>query len=129
MGEQRLIWIVGIYLITFTLSLAMFGAIVVALPAHYFAEDRDLWVDRHPAVRWVGIIGKNLLGLLIITLGVLLSLPGIPGQGLLTIAVGLMLLDIPGKGRLVRGVVRRPGVLRGINRLRSWFGRPPLVID
>jgi len=124
-----LFWIAGIYLITFTVSLATFGAIIVALPKRYFVEDRDLWVDRHPVVRWMGIIGKNLLGLVIIVVGVMLSIPGIPGQGLLTIAVGLMLLDIPGKRLVVRSVVRRPGVLRNINRLRSWFGRPAIIVD
>jgi hypothetical protein len=124
-----LILAAGIFLATFAISLAVFAALVVALPERYFAEQRDLWVDRHPVVRWLGIIGKNLLGLVIIAVGVLLSIPGVPGQGLLTIAVGLMLLDIPGKHRLVRAVVHRPGVLRRLNRLRSWFGRPPLVVD
>jgi len=123
-----LLWIVGVYVATLLFSVALFCGLIVALPARYFAEDRDLWIDRHPVVRWLGLIGKNLLGLLIIALGVLLSLPGIPGQGLLTIAVGLMLLNLPGKRRLVWHVVRRPGVLRRLNRLRAWFGRPPLVV-
>ena len=69
------------------------------------------------------------LGLLLIVVGVILSIPGVPGQGLLTIVVGVMLLDIPGKHRLVRAVVRRKGVLKNLNRLRASFGRPPLVID
>ena len=126
---NQLLWAAGIFLLTFALSLATFTALVVALPARYFVEDRDLWVDRHPLVRWLGIIGKNLLGVILIVVGILLSLPGIPGQGLLTVAVGVVLLDIPGKHRLVRAVVRRPGVARRLNRLRAWFGRPPLVVE
>jgi hypothetical protein len=123
-----LLWIVSVYVATLLFSVALFCGLIVALPARYFAEERDLWIDRHPVVRWLGLIGKNVLGVLVIILGVLLSLPGIPGQGLLTIAVGLMLLNLPGKRRLVWHLVRRPGVLRRLNRLRAWFGRPPLVV-
>jgi hypothetical protein len=120
----------GIFLLTFTLSLAIFGVLIVLLPADYFSPNRrGLLTNQPPLIRWLGIIGKNLVGLLLIIIGVILSLPGVPGQGLLTIAVGVVLLDIPGKQRLVRMVIRRQGVLRNLNRFRSWFGRPPLVVE
>jgi hypothetical protein len=125
-----LLWAAGIFLLTFALSLAIFGAIVVALPANYFVEQRShFWADKHPLIRSLGIISKNLLGMALIALGVVLSVPGIPGQGLLTILIGAMLLDIPGKHRLVRRFIHRPGVLRKLNRLRASFGRPPLEVD
>jgi hypothetical protein len=60
---------------------------------------------------------------------VLLSLPGVPGQGILTILIGVMLLDFPGKRRLERWLVRRPAVFKGINRIRARFDKPPLVLD
>jgi hypothetical protein len=124
-----LLWAAAIYLLMFTVSLAAFGALVVALPERYFVEGEDRWsANQAPLVRWLVVIGKNLVGLGLIALGLLLSLPGMPGQGLLTIAVGVVLLDIPGKHRLVRSLVRREGVLRNINRFRSWFGRRPLVV-
>jgi len=120
----------GIFLLTFTLSLAIFGVLIVALPADYFSPNRHgLLANQPPPIRWLGIIGKNLLGVLLIIIGIILSIPGVPGQGLLTIAVGVVLLDIPGKHRLVRAVIRRPRVLRNLNRFRAWFGRPPLVLD
>jgi hypothetical protein len=124
-----LLWAAGIFLLTFTLSLAIFGAILLFLPARYFVDDRKLWSGRHPLVRLLGLVGKNSLGVFLIVLGLLLSVPGIPGQGLLTVAVGAMLLDIPGKHRLVRSIVKRKGVLRSLNRFRAWFGRPALVVD
>ena len=124
-----MIWAVVLFLLTFTISVAVCGALIVALPPRYFVEDHKLWSGRHPLVRVLGIVGKNLLGVLLIVVGVLLSVPGIPGQGILTIAIGVVLLDIPGKQRLVRAVVRRKGVLRSINRFRAWFGRAPLVAD
>ena len=124
------LWTVGVYLLTFTLSLALFTAIVVLLPARYFVDDeRWFWANQPPLVRWLGILGKNLLGVVIIALGIVLSLPGIPGQGLLTILIGAMLLDIPGKRRVMRAVVRSSHTLWPLNRVRAWFGRPPLVVN
>jgi hypothetical protein len=124
-----LLWAAAIYLLIFTFSLAAFGLLILLLPERYFAEGKGrLLADKPPLVRWLAIIAKNLVGLALVALGMVLSLPGMPGQGLLTIAVGVALLDIPGKHRLVRTVVKRPGVLRSINRFRSWFGRPPVVV-
>jgi hypothetical protein len=117
----------AIFVVMSVLGIAAFIVLVVALPPRYFLNEHGLWVGRHPLVRFLGLIGKNMLGLLLIGLGVVLSIPGIPGQGLLTILIGLVLLDIPGKHRLVQRFVRRPGVLRTLNRLRAWFRRPPLV--
>ena len=73
-------------------------------------------------------IAKNILGLALIALGVLLSVPGIPGQGLLTIVIGLILLDYPGQAKLERRLAARPVVLRAINRVRARFGRPPMTL-
>jgi len=124
-----LIWAAGIFLLTFVLSLVAFGALIIALPPRYFVEESCFWTGRHPLIRWLWVIGKNLLGLILIALGVVLSLPGIPGQGVLTILIGLMLVDIPGKYRLKRAVANRKSLLRNMNRLRAYFGRPPLTTD
>lgn len=124
-----MLWAVGIFVGTFTISLAIFAGLILALPARYFVDENKLWADKSPLMRMLGLIGKNLLGAALIALGLLLSLPGVPGQGLLTVAVGVMLLDIPGKHRLVQWIVKRKGVLRGLNRFRAWFGRQPLVVD
>jgi UPF0716 family protein affecting phage T7 exclusion len=82
-----------------------------------------------PVSRAAYTIGKNLLGAVLVVVGIVLSLPGVPGQGLLTVLVGVLLLDVPGKRRLELAIVRRPAVLRTINRLRRRFGRKPLQVD
>jgi len=119
------------FVITFTLSLAVVGVLLVRLPATYFLDrhERGMWIDQHPAVRWSGIVLKNALGVGLIALGFVLSLPGIPGQGVLTILLGVMLLDFPGKRGLERRLVGSPRVLDRVNRLRARFGKPPLVLD
>jgi hypothetical protein len=121
----------GMFVISFTISLALVSFVLVKLPATYFhsSHAREFWVDRHRAVRWSGLVLKNLIGLILIVLGVLMSLPGVPGQGILTILLGLIMLDIPGKRPLETSLVRQPKVLQSINRLRERFGKPPLILD
>jgi len=110
-------------------GLAVVGFLLVRLPADYFCDSssRDFWIDRHPVVRRIGLIVKNLFGAVLVALGVLLSLPGIPGPGILTILIGIMLLDFPGKRRLERWLIGLPTILRTINRLRRRYGKTPLA--
>lgn len=120
-----------LFVITFAVSLGVVSLILVKLPPTYFRADhqRDLWTDRHAAIRLAGIIGKNILGVLLVALGIVMSLPGVPGQGLLTILLGVMLLDFPGKRRFEYSLISRPAVLKAVNRLRHKFGKPALVLE
>ncbi len=120
-----------VFVVTFAVSLGVITLILVSLPPTYFQEShsRVFWEDRHPYVRWAGLIGKNALGVLLVLLGILMSLPGIPGQGILTILLGIMLLDLPGKRRVESKILKQPKVLAKINRLRHRFSKPPLVLD
>jgi len=120
-----------LFVVTFAGSIGLVSLMLVRIPATYFhsSHDRALWVDRHRALRWSGMLLKNLIGVVLVILGIIMSLPGVPGQGILTILLGLMLLDVPGKRRLEQKLVKRPKVLQTINQLRGKFGRPPLVLD
>jgi len=120
----------GVFVLTFVVSLGAVAAVVVRLPANYFREDyMSPLAEQHPIVRWAGVILKNVLGTLLVLLGLFLSLPGIPGQGLLTILIGVMLLSFPGKRRLERRLVSRPSVLAAINALRAYFGKPAMRLE
>jgi hypothetical protein len=128
---RGLLWGVLIFLVTFTISIAITVVVVVKLPDTYFkaSHGREFWVERHPVLRWGGLVAKNLLGAFLVLLGIVLSLPGVPGQGVLTILLGVMLLDFPGKRGLELKLVSRPKVLNTINRIRHRFDRPPLLLD
>ena len=119
----------GVFLLTFVVSLSAVAVVVVRLPADYFRHEYvSPLAERHSVVRWVGVAVKNMLGAFLVLLGLLLSLPGIPGQGLLTILIGVMLLNFPGKRRLERRLVSLPRVLAAINALRARFGKPALLL-
>lgn len=121
----------SLFVVTFALSVGIISIILVRLPPDYFQESktRDFFADRRPALRWAGLIGKNILGIVLILLGIVMSLPGIPGQGVLTILLGIMLVDFPGKRRVEQKILRQPKVLEKINRLRHRFSKPPLLLD
>lgn len=125
-----LLWLL-IFLLTFGASLAIVSVVLVKLPATYFkkSHNRKVLANHPPIIRGLAIIGKNLLGVVLVVVGVLLSLPGVPGQGVLTILLGVMLLDFPGKPRFEHWIVSRPKVLHAINKLRHRFSKPELVLD
>ena len=116
---------------TAVVSLAGVAIFLARLPPDYFVnpETRRAAHDRHPVLHVLAVVGRNLLGYFLILLGIALSLPGIPGQGLLTVLIGVMLIDFPGKHRAERWLLSRRGVLTGVNRVRAKFGKPPLVTE
>ena len=126
MGPDAVIFWILLSVISAVASLAVVTWALVRLPEDYFAEDRrPAWRAPSHLGHVLLIVGKNAFGLLLVALGVVLAIPGVPGQGLLTILVGFLVLDFPGKYRLERGLFRRGPVLRGANRIRARFGRPP----
>jgi hypothetical protein len=112
-------------------GIGLVSSLLVKLPATYFCDGClcEFWVERHPIIRWTGRVVKNVMGVAAVFLGVMLSLPGIPGPGVLLVLLGVTLVDFPGKRRLERLLVGRPRVLNTINRLRQRYGRPPLVLE
>jgi hypothetical protein len=120
------------FVVCFVGSLAATAYVVVQLPADYFLDRRHAALpiaEHHPVLRWSVRILKNLLGYFLVVLGIILSLPGVPGQGILTILIGIMLADFPGKRRFERWLVSQPAVEKGINNLRRRFGHPPLLLE
>ena len=131
LGWLYAIWGTLLCVATSAASVLCVGFLLIRLPATFFLESyqRGFSSDQHALVRWSGKIAKNLCGVVLILIGIIMSLPGVPGQGLLTILIGLILVDFPGKHRAERWLIGRRGVAHKINRLRAKFGRPPLVLE
>lgn len=122
---------VGLFLGSLLLSFAAIGIVMVKIPANYFSSHykQDFLPDSHWSVRWGAVILKNVLGVFLIGVGILLSLPGVPGQGVLTILLGLIMIDIPGKRPIEARIIKRPTVLAAANNLRARYGKSPLELD
>lgn len=121
---------VSLFLVTLIGSMAVVALMLVRLPPDHLlrSEDAPFWPGRPAWMRLLARVGKNVLGALLVVVGILLSLPGVPGQGVLTILIGVMLVDIPGKRRLERRILGAPRVLGSVNRLRARFHHPPLLL-
>lgn len=122
---------VGFFLISLGLSFLAIAVVMIKIPASYFKADytHNFMPDKPWYIRWSVVIIKNLFGAFLIILGILLSLPGVPGQGILTILLGLIMLDIPGKKPLEAKIINRPTVLSAANNLRKRYNKPPLIMD
>ena len=128
-NQQVFWWLGSVSLATLVISFVALPIIVSRMRSDYFLPDRDedrSFAHQHPAIRWTGLILKNLLGGILFVAGILML--GLPGQGILTILMGLMLLDFPGKQRLELWLVRLPAVKRALNWIRKKNDRPPLEI-
>jgi hypothetical protein len=116
-------------IVMFVLSVVGVPFFLARLPADYYSKNEQKRLGLTGAnrpLRTLLRIAKNLLGALLVVLGIFMLV--LPGQGLLTLLVGIMLVDFPGKYRLERRILSSPRVLRVVNVLRKRSGKPPLQI-
>jgi len=117
----------AIFVVSFIGTTALTVWFVVKLPADYFVQQRQpRSAGRWSVSHWAQFLLRNVLAVALVVLGIILSLPGVPGQGVLTILLGVMLSDFPRKVRLERKIVSYPKVHEALNRLRARFGKAPL---
>ena len=127
--QQPLLWASGLSLLAVVGTVIAVPWVVTRLPQDYFVrEDRVIWRGSPGQPFFVLLVAalKNLLGLLLIILGLIMLFT--PGQGILTLLIGLLLMNFPGKYHLERWLVSRPGVLRGLNWLRQKRGHQPFDV-
>jgi hypothetical protein len=130
-NSESLLWTLGILsFLTFILTLLVVPWLIIRIPDDYFNEKKRipmLWSERHPIIRIPFLFAKNLLGGVLILLGIVLLIT--PGQGLLTILIGIILVDFPGKFRFERRLIQLSPVLRSVNWLRKKGNKNPLMFD
>jgi hypothetical protein len=125
LGEKALTAVAIVSVVAFLLGVIVTPLVLIRLSPDYFVRRESVAPTLTP-VRILALIARNLLGGVLILLGVLMLV--LPGQGLITLLVGLLVLDFRGKRKWERKIIARPGVLRVVNGLRSRAGRAPLEI-
>jgi hypothetical protein len=120
-----------VFVLLFAASLAIALTVLIRLPPDYLRTPRteDIRLGQRTAGLWVRRISRNFLGAMLVVVGAVLSLPSIPGQGLITIIAGILLLEFPGRLSLLRKILRRGPLLGSINRMRAKFSHPPLIVE
>ncbi len=129
-------WIPIHVLISFTITsiVGLIGSVItipiilIRLPADYFdTRIPRYWMkEHHPVLRIIGLILKNVVGVVFVLAGFIMLF--LPGQGVLTMLIGLSLMDFPGKRELEAKIVGRPSILKVINAMRHKFNKPPLIL-
>jgi hypothetical protein len=118
-------WVIAASVLVSLLGILAVRWLVLRIPADYFVAPRTQgWRERHPVVRWTLVIAKNLLGAILLVLGIAMLVA--PGPGIVTLLVAVILLDVPGKHALERRIITLPSVLRVINHMRRRANRPLL---
>lgn len=129
-SHQALLWsLSGASVAIFIASLFVIPALIVRFRPDYFMHQQRpprRWANRSPIVRTLILVGRNLLGIVMMIAGLLML--ALPGQGLLTFLVGFMLIDFPAKYRMEQWLVRRRVIHRPLNWLRRRARRPPLQV-
>lgn len=119
----------GVSLLTLVISALVVPILIRRLPQDYFVREHassSPELERHPALRLLLLILKNLFGAILAIAGLIMFVT--PGQGILTLLIGICLLDFPGKRRLEVWIVKRRPVHRAIDWIRRRAGEPPLLL-
>ena len=123
MTTEDVLLIAGVSVGTLVVSLLVAGWLLIRIPADYFKPEGRRRRKNQPL--WKKIL-KNAIGVVLIALGLVLSLPGVPGQGLLVVLAGVAMVDFPGKYKVEGKILSLKPIRRAANRLRAWRHRPPL---
>jgi hypothetical protein len=127
--EANAWWIVLSSVGYFFISIFFIRFFIIRIPPDFFLDKRSVDASGDRSFkRLILIFGKNVLGVILILVGLIMSIPGVAGQGFLTILLGLTLTDFPGKRRLEVKIIKQPLIRRAIYSLRQKAGKIPLIL-
>jgi hypothetical protein len=122
-------WMSGFSIVTFIGTLIAIPWLIIRLPSDYFSEKKrvkKIWATYHPVIR-IGLLTiKNLFGLFLIFIGILMLV--LPGPGMLTILFGIIFIDMPGKYRFEKWIIEQSKILASINWIRNRARQKPIVL-
>ena len=126
-NQSLFIWLGSSSALLFVVTLATLPLLITRIPEDYFThKDRHKITAKHPLLRILLIVIKNLWGYIFILVGIALIF--LPGQGLLTIFIGIMLIDFPGKYRFECWLVKKRYILNSLNWVREKNGKGRLKV-
>lgn len=121
--------VIAAFLVILIASLGLLAFAVLAivrLPTNYFIESESRLEKR---VSLANKVLRNLLGVLIVTLGLIIMLPVFPlppGSSVAIMLSGVAVMEFSGKKKILRRSALVPGVLPVMDWLRRRAGVQPL---
>lgn len=126
--NETFLWLLGLVSVfTFIGSLIIVPWLIIRIPPDYFASTerrRSITTQRHPILRLILVLAKNLTGTILIVMGIAMLV--LPGQGILTILMGILMVDFPNKYGFERWLVQTKPIAKTINAIRKRAGSHPL---
>ena len=122
-------WLLVFSLVMFIGSLIAVPYLISIIPEDYFLHEHreaTLFSVEHPVLRAILFLVKNILGVSLVILGILMLV--LPGQGILTIITGLVFMDFPRKYELERWLVSHKSILKTMNWFRERMKKLPLLV-
>ncbi len=117
-------WVITI-LVSSVIAFGMLWLIICLLPEDFFLRSGKRPHSRHPMVHliWVGF--RNVIGYILLGIGLIFVV--FPGPGMPWLLIGLVLVDLPGKRKMQQRMLRMPSVHHCLNWLRARGGRCALL--
>jgi hypothetical protein len=109
-------------------SIFMLPIVIINLPADYFKKKkRDARPHfLNPVVYVILLVLKNLVGIILVVLGLLMLV--LPGQGIITLIIGLMIVDLPGEKKMLKYILYKTSAVKAMNWLRRKNNKPPFEL-
>lgn len=125
-----LLWTLSaISVIAFIGTLVIIPYFIIRIPEDYLIRKNrrnEKPFAQEPRMRVMYLIFKNLLGIILVVVGLIMFV--IPGQGVITMLIGIMLMNFPGKHTMAIAIVRQPAIFKSINWTRAKAFYPPLIL-
>lgn len=124
--ETLFLWLTGISLLTFALSLVLLPYLVRKIPSNYFLQlsKEQPTVANYRAKHLLLYLIRNIFGFFLLISGIAMLF--LPGQGLITIFIALLLLDFPLKRRVIIYLVSLEKIQTAINWIRKKSKSKPV---
>lgn len=119
--QHILIWVSVISTVVFVLSLLLIPFLIGLIPADYFVELNKNKRSENYLLGFIWTTVKNILGFVLILLGLIMLLT--PGQGILAIVLGLFLMEFPKKKQLELSLINHNPTFNALNWLRRKAGK------
>lgn len=129
-SHSSLLWTLSVVsVVAFVVTLAIIPYFIARIPEDYLIRKKakaEKPFAQKPWMRLIYLILKNMLGIILVIVGLVMFV--IPGQGIITMLIGIMLMNFPGKRTLATAIVRQPTIFKSINWTRAKALTPPLML-
>ncbi len=109
----------------FVASIILIPLIIIYLPPNYFVQKSEK--KGNVFYCWSKIILKNILGVILISIGLLMVV--LPGPGIIMMIIGLMLVQFPGKRRLKNYFLGNQILRKQLNWIRNKGNKDPFIFS